>query len=97
MALVAVNAGLAYKQYRQGQWHEATANIDPEAEKSAGKEEISRFTKNFFTIYLLVVAADWLQVRIKSLLEHLHINQLVGRVLTFMLCTNTRKGSRKPP
>ena len=68
-ALVAVNTGLAYKQYRQGQWQEATASMGPEIEKSVGKEEISRFTRNFFTIYLLVVAADWLQVRTKSLLE----------------------------
>ena len=63
-ALVAVNTGFTYRQYRQGKRKQKPASIVSEIEKSAGKEEIARFTNDFFTIYLLVVAADWLQVSI---------------------------------
>ena len=65
-ALVAVNIGFAYRQYRQSKCKPKTANIVSEIEKSAGEEEIARFTNDFFTIYLLVVAADWLQVSINN-------------------------------
>jgi hypothetical protein len=65
-ALVAVNAGFAYRQYRQGKCKPKTASIVSEVEKSTGEEEIARFTNDFFTIYLLVVAADWLQVSISN-------------------------------
>jgi hypothetical protein len=63
-ALVAVNTGFTYRQYRQGKRKQKPTSIGLEIEKSAGKEEIARFTNDFFTIYLLVVAADWLQVSI---------------------------------
>lgn len=62
--LVAANTVLAYRQYRQRKWQELAADISLEVEKSEGKKEIARFTEDFFTIYLLVVAADWLQVSI---------------------------------
>jgi hypothetical protein len=62
--LAAANAVVACRQYRHGEWQKTTASIGPEIEKSAEKEEIARFTKDFFAIYLLVVAADWLQVSI---------------------------------
>ena len=66
VALVAANTALAYRQYRRRKWPEITAKLGPEIEKSAGKEEIARFKKDFYSTYLLVVAADWLQVRIAS-------------------------------
>jgi hypothetical protein len=65
-ALVAVNTGFAYRQYRQGKCKPKKAGIVSEVEKSAGKEEVAQFTNDFFTIYLLVVAADWLQVSISN-------------------------------
>jgi hypothetical protein len=63
-ALVAINVGFVCRQYRQGKCKANPASIVSEIEKPAGKEEIARFTHDFFTIYLLVVAADWLQVSI---------------------------------
>jgi len=65
-ALVAVNTGFTYRQYRQSKRKQKTASIVSEIEKLAGKEETARFTNDFFTIYLLVVAADWLQVSISD-------------------------------
>ena len=65
-ALVAVNTGFAYRQYQQGKCKPKKASIVSEVEKSAGEEEIAQFKKDFFTIYLLVVAADWLQVSISN-------------------------------
>lgn len=62
--LVAANAVLAYRQYRQAIWQEITPKTTPDIEKSARKGEIDQFTKDFFVVYLLVVAADWLQVSI---------------------------------
>jgi hypothetical protein len=94
--LVAVNTGLAYRQYHQGRRQEVTANIGPEIEKSAGKEEIALFTKDFFTIYLLVVAADWLQVSIIVASNVRSNNQRVSRALIFMQYTDMRRGFRKP-
>lgn len=63
--LVTANAALAYRQYRKLKRQEKLANIGPEIENSGEREESARFTKDFFTVYLLVVAADWLQVCIK--------------------------------
>jgi hypothetical protein len=63
-ALVVVNTGFAYRQYRQGKYKPKTASVPSEVEKCAGEEEIAQFTNDFFTIYLLAVAADWLQVSI---------------------------------
>jgi hypothetical protein len=65
-ALVVANTGFTYRQYRQGKRKQKKASIVSETEKCAGKEEIARFTNDFFTIYLLVVAADWLQVSISN-------------------------------
>jgi flagellar biogenesis protein FliO len=65
-ALVAVNTGCTYRQYRQDKQKRKRVSIVSEIEKSAGKEEITRFTNDFFAIYLLVVAADWLQVSISN-------------------------------
>ena len=62
--LVAANAVLAYRQYRQAIWQEITPKTTPDIEKPARKGEIGQFTKDFFVVYLLVVAADWLQVSI---------------------------------
>jgi hypothetical protein len=68
-ALVAINAGFMYRQYQQGKCKPKAAGIVSEIEKAVGKEEIARFTSDFFTIYLLVVAADWLQVSIRNSLS----------------------------
>jgi hypothetical protein len=63
-ALATANAALAYSHYRELNRQETIASIGPEIEKSARREEIARFTKDFLAVYLLVVAADWLQVSI---------------------------------
>ena len=65
-ALVVVNTGFTYRQYRRGKRKQKLAGIVSEVEGSAGNEEIDRFTNDFFIIYLLVVAADWLQVSISN-------------------------------
>ena len=92
--LVAANAVLAYRQYRQAIWQEITPKTTPDIEKSARKGEIDQFTKDFFVVYLLVVAADWLQVSITIAPLHPN-NQQVDRALTYMRCTDMRKGFQK--
>ena len=59
-----VNAGLAYRDYRQVEpLVEVKDDDDSKSEAEGVKAVLSKFKWNFIPIYLLVNGADWLQVR----------------------------------
>jgi MFS transporter, MFS domain-containing protein family, molybdate-anion transporter len=61
IGLVALNAGLAYKQYRTGQTITRCVGDATEAGGKIDHAAINYFEKNFYLAYCLAVAADWMQ------------------------------------
>lgn len=63
LALIALNAGLAY--YR----HQSEKNAEPKETLALplgdGKGAATKFKWEYFSVYALVVAADWLQVSLR--------------------------------
>ena len=62
IGLVALNTGLAYKQYRQ----QKSTTVRAISTRTQGGEKIDHaairhFEKNFYLVYCIAVAADWMQ------------------------------------
>lgn len=59
--LVLANAYLFYKQHQQDKFTESTKHVDVGAKSDHSEDAVPRFKKEFFSVYLLAFAADWLQ------------------------------------
>ena len=82
--LVLANGLLLFQQYvanKRDEFQE-TQTQDPEIKPGDGKEAIRRFEKDFFTVYLLAVAADWLQVRTFNPMAGVEVDDRKGYSLT---------------
>lgn len=61
--LVVLCAVLTWRRHQRDVEVEAATNNDEDAPSQSQKNEASNFTRLFLVVYLLVMGADWLQVR----------------------------------
>lgn len=75
-ALVGINAALLYRQQIAERSPSTRAKVDNDHEKppaTAGSQSVSEFKRNYFLVYILVVASDWLQVSGRTIYQSLKI------------------------
>jgi MFS transporter, MFS domain-containing protein family, molybdate-anion transporter len=61
IGFVALNTGLAYKEYRTDQTTLRSVGDAAEAGEKIDHAAIKHFEKNFYLVYYITVAADWMQ------------------------------------
>lgn len=93
--LVAANIVLAYQQHRQAKFQEIISSTASDIENPARKEEIDGFKRDYFIVYMLVMASDWLQVSITVARRLRTNNQPVSRALIYMRCIDMREDFQK--